>query len=129
MSRSPGHRQFPDHQVREVPLDVSVRAEAPNVKVAESQQVIRVDEDGSPSRYYFPRDDVDFDRLTPSATTSQCPFKGTASYFHLRLDDELVRDAAWSYEDPFDEHAALKERIAFYTERAPQLSVKEVEPH
>lgn len=63
------------------------------------------------------------DLLEPSDTTTQCPFKGTAHYFDLKVGDRTLEDAAWSYEDPFDEHVALKDRIAFYDDRYPQIKV------
>jgi uncharacterized protein (DUF427 family) len=51
--------------------------------VAESDDAIRVDEDDSTVRYYFPREDVRMDKLQPSATITQCPFKGSARYSWL----------------------------------------------
>lgn len=41
------------------------------------------------------------------------------------MNGRKVEDAAWSYEDPYDEHAALKDRIAFYTEKVPELSIRQ----
>ena len=32
-------------------------------------------------------------------------------------------DAAWRYEDPYIEHWDLKDRIAFYEEKYPQLRI------
>lgn len=123
MSKSPGHRKWPDHQVREVRVDERLRVAIEGEVVADSGEVIRVDEDENPARYYFPRTDVRMDRLEPSPTTSECPFKGTARYFSLEVDGRRLEDAAWSYEEPYDEHSALAERIAFYTEKVPGLEV------
>jgi uncharacterized protein (DUF427 family) len=89
--------------------------------LAESSQVIEVEEDQNPPRYYFPRGDVRMDRLTPSATRTSCPFKGEASYFSLELGNGPVPDAAWTLETPYDEHADLKQRIAFYSEKLDGL--------
>ena len=45
--------------------------------------------------HYFPADAVDAALLRPSATTSVCPWKGTASYYSLHVDGTDNRDAAW----------------------------------
>jgi uncharacterized protein (DUF427 family) len=92
--------------------------------IADSTAVIQVEEDGSPVRYYFPRADVKMELLERSTMTTQCPFKGTANYFSLRVKDKKLKDAVWTYEDPYDEHLGLKERLAFYEEKAPGLSIR-----
>src|SRR2546423_12532152 len=52
MSKSPGHQKWPNHQVREErvaePMKVTVGADV----IAQSNDVIRVVEDGAPPRYY-----------------------------------------------------------------------------
>jgi uncharacterized protein (DUF427 family) len=91
--------------------------------IAESSDVLRVDEDGNPARYYFPRTDVKMEKLQPSATTSRCPFKGNAKYFNIALEAVVLRDAVWSYEQPYDEHNDLQGRLAFYDDKVPQLHI------
>jgi uncharacterized protein (DUF427 family) len=51
---------------------------------------------------YSPRADVNMARLMRSEHRTHCPYKGDASYFHLRTEDGVVENAAWSYEEPFD---------------------------
>lgn len=122
--KSPGHQKWPDHQVREEHLDRPVRVEVGGEVVAESRDVIKVDEDGNPPRYYFPRGDVSMDKLERSATTSKCPFKGTAHYFSLQAGGKKLDDAVWTYEEPFDEHRGLKDRVAFYDEKIPGIEIQ-----
>src|SRR5487761_351446 len=74
MSNTPGHQKWPEHKVRETPVSERVTVELNGQLIADSRRVIRVDEDGSPARYYFPRGDVTMDKLQRTATTSQCPF-------------------------------------------------------
>ena len=64
--------------------------------------------------HYFPADSVDATLLRPSATTSNCPWKGTAHYHSLSVDGQENRDAAWVYPEPKDTAAQIKGRIAFW---------------
>jgi uncharacterized protein (DUF427 family) len=120
--KSPGHQKHPDHRVDEKRLDRHVTIEVGGHVIADSRDVIEVDEDGNPPRYYFPRSDVHMDQLARTRTTSQCPFKGTAHYYSLRVDGRTLPDVVWTYEEPYEEHAALKDRIAFWDEKAPELA-------
>lgn len=126
--RSPGHRKWPEHRVIETAVSKRITAEIDGQRIADSTRTIRVDEDGYRSRYYFPRSDVRMDLLEHSASTTQCPFKGEAHYFSLHIDGRTLGDAVWSYETPYQEHQALKERVAFYEEKAPGLRVSEASP-
>ena len=91
MAKSPGHRKWPDHKVQEIPLDQRVKVEVGGEVVAQSDNVIKVAEDHSPVRYYFPRADVAMSKLARTETTSECPFKGTAHYFSIHAGDKTIR--------------------------------------
>ena len=124
MSKSPGHQKWPDHKVEEKPVDQRVKVEIDGKVVADSSEVLKVEEDQHPARYYFPRDDVKLNALERSDTTTQCPFKGTAHYFNLHVGDKTLPDAVWSYEEPYDEHQALKDRVAFYDDKFRDIRVR-----
>ena len=123
MSQSPGHQKWPDHHVREEHVAERWKVEVGGEVVADSSDVIKVVEDGCPARYYFPRADVKTEKLAPSSTATECPFKGRASYFALNAGSKTLPDAAWSYEEPYDEHADLKDRLAFYHDKLPDIHV------
>jgi uncharacterized protein (DUF427 family) len=90
------------HRISTRPFSGLVRVEHDGQLLAESTSAIQLDETGLPPRYYLPREDVRTDLLTPSDTTSHCPFKGDATYFSA----PGATDAFWVYEAP-SEHDAL----------------------
>ena len=124
MTQSPGHRKWPEHKIHEdhvgARMQVTVRGEL----IADSTDVIRVDEDGHPARFYFPREDVRMDKLANSDTETECPFKGHASYFNLNAGHVELKDAVWSYLEPYEEHADLQQRLAFYDDKMPEIEVR-----
>ncbi|MCR2832980.1 DUF427 domain-containing protein [Parerythrobacter lacustris] len=64
--------------------------------------------------HYFPRSDVDASVLRDSATTSVCPWKGTASYHSIEVAGAINADAGWYYPEPKQAAAQIRDRIAFW---------------
>lgn len=77
--------------------------------IADSDETIVVE-----GNHYFPRTAVDAAVLSDSATTSFCPWKGSASYHHVTVDGQMNPDAAWYYAEPKDAAAEIRDRIAFW---------------
>jgi uncharacterized protein (DUF427 family) len=46
---------------------------------------------------YFPPAAIDEQYFKPSDTHTVCPWKGTASYYHLEVGGQCNEDAAWYY--------------------------------
>jgi uncharacterized protein (DUF427 family) len=89
------------HRITTNPCTRRIRVELRGQLLAESDRAVALDETGLPTRYYLPREDVRMDLLTPSDTTSHCPFKGDATYFSA----DGAKDAFWVYEEPSEEDA------------------------
>ena len=63
---------------------------------------------------YFPADAVRQEHLQPSDTHTVCPWKGTASYYHVVVNGDVNRDAAWYYPQPKDAAKQIAGRVAFW---------------
>lgn len=124
MSKSPGHQKYPDHKVQEEPVAQRVQANISGEIIADSSAVIKVNEDQHPARYYFPRSDVKMDKLERSDTTTVCPFKGTAHYYSLNVGGKKFEDAVWTYEDPYEEHRDLTDRVAFDDDKIQGIHIE-----
>jgi Domain of unknown function (DUF427) len=55
MNKSPGHQQQPQHHVTSRRLAQRMSVTVAGEVIAQSSNVLRVDEDGHPARFYFPR--------------------------------------------------------------------------
>lgn len=63
---------------------------------------------------YFPPDSIRGDFFEASATTSICPWKGTASYFTLNINGAKNEDAAWYYPAPKEAAKDITGYVAFW---------------
>jgi uncharacterized protein (DUF427 family) len=63
---------------------------------------------------YFPPGSVRREHFTASPTHTVCPWKGTASYYHVVVDGKENRDAAWFYPEPKAAAANIKDHVAFW---------------
>jgi uncharacterized protein (DUF427 family) len=79
------------------------------VVIAESDATVVVE-----GNQYFPPDSVHREYLKPSKTTSQCPWKGLASYYDVEVNGERNPDAAWYYPQPNAAAQHIKDHIAFW---------------
>jgi len=126
VDKSPGHRKWPDHTVEEKRFDGEMRVQANGETIADSRDVIELVEDGHPDRYYFPRSDVEMDKLESTERETECPFKGTGRYFNVKTREARLDDAAWSYDDTYEEHRDLQDRIAFHAQEIEGLEIAPV---
>ncbi|MCU0309363.1 MAG: DUF427 domain-containing protein [Acidimicrobiales bacterium] len=77
--------------------------------LAESDTTVVVE-----GNHYFPPASLNDEYFVDSATTSVCPWKGTAAYRSVVVDGETNADAAWYYPAPKDAAAEIKDHVAFW---------------
>lgn len=83
-------------------------------EIADSGDVLLLQEAGYPPVRYFPRDDVRMMFLRRTHKVTHCPYKGDAAYFTIYRDGKVIDDAVWSYEDPYPAVSEIGGRVAFY---------------
>lgn len=64
--------------------------------------------------HYFPPEAVNWEFFKDSETHSVCPWKGTASYYNVVVDEEVNRNAAWYYPEPKNAAQQIKDHVAFW---------------
>lgn len=92
--------------------------------IADTRDAVRMDEGSYPPVYYVPRKDVKMERLIRTSHTSHCPFKGDATYYSV-CNGRTAKNAAWSYERPFEAMAGIRELLAFYPDRVDSIGVSD----
>lgn len=88
---------------------INMKAVWKDAVIADSPDTVIVE-----GNHYFPLESVNAALLEPSSHTSVCPWKGTASYYSLRVKGERNLNAAWYYADPKAAAAQIKGRVAFW---------------
>jgi len=123
MSNSgPGYKKDPGHRVATAPAGVRVLVTFAGEVIADTRDAVRLDEVAYPPVYYIPRKDVKMERLARTSHHSYCPFKGRASYYSIEGGQE---NAAWTYEQPYDEVAIIRELLAFYPKKVDSITAVE----
>src|SRR6201987_546465 len=100
-----------------VPSEKRVRVQVGDATVADSAGTLLLLETGDRPVYYFPREHVRMDLLSPTNHRTTCPYKGDASYFSLKPNGRTVENAVWSYEQPIAGMEPIEKRLAFYWDR------------
>ena len=106
------------------PADGTWSVRAGGAVLGESANALELTEGSYPAVIYFPRDDIAMEFLDPSDKVTTCPHKGQATYFSIVTKSTVLQDAVWSYEDPKDGVAAIKDHLAFYA--TEQVTVEQI---
>jgi uncharacterized protein (DUF427 family) len=111
------HPRDPYKRVDVLASSRHVVVEVDGVVLADSRSPRVLFETSLPPRYYLPLPDVRMDLLRPSELTTHCPYKGTATWWSVHLDDRVLPDFVWCYRAPFPESQKIAGLACFYNEK------------
>jgi uncharacterized protein (DUF427 family) len=117
--------QSPAHRLLFEPDGRRLRAFVGDTLVLDTRRAHLLHETGIRPVAYAPLEDFDQALLEKTQTTSHCPFKGDASYWSLRVGDELREDVVWGYEEPLESAPWLRGFAALYPGRADRWLVED----
>lgn len=80
-----------------------------DVVLAESADTVVVE-----GNHYFPIGALQMAHFEPSDQHTGCPWKGTASYYNIRVGEAVNANAAWYYPEPKAAASNIKGRVAFW---------------
>ena len=112
----------PDHPITVAPTGKHVVVKAGGEVIAETDSALTLRESNYPPVQYLPLQDVDADVISPTDHETYCPYKGDASYYRLSIADGELENVIWTYEQPYDAVADIKDHVAFYPNKV-EISV------
>ena len=84
--------------------------------IAESDKTIIIE-----GNHYFPPADVRLEYFSENESQTTCPWKGVANYFDLAVDGKESAGAAWTYREPSNAAARIKDYVAFYPRKVDSI--------
>jgi uncharacterized protein (DUF427 family) len=90
-------------------MGIMAKATWEGAVLAESNQCVEVE-----GNQYFPPEAIHPEYFKPSVTHTECPWKGTASYYDVEVGGRRNKDAAWFYPEPKREAKQIKGYVAFW---------------
>jgi uncharacterized protein (DUF427 family) len=107
-----------EHPITVTPSGRHVVVKVHGEVVADTDAALTLQESSYPAVHYIPLADVVAGALQPSDTTTYCPYKGEASYYHVVAGGTTVEDVIWTYEEPYPAVAEIAGHVAFYPDKA-----------
>ncbi|KAH9949969.1 hypothetical protein B0H21DRAFT_786073 [Amylocystis lapponica] len=112
------HPKDPYKRVDVLQSSRHVRVEVNGVEVANTTKPRLLFETSLRVRTYIPKTDCKLELFVPSQLTTQCPYKGVANYYNVRLPTgDVAENIVWWYRTPQLECAEIKGFVAFYDEK------------
>ncbi|WP_197376367.1 DUF427 domain-containing protein [Mycolicibacterium baixiangningiae] len=107
-----------EHPITVTPTGRRVTVEVNGTVIAETDDALTLQEADYPAVQYIPMRDVAASALVCSDTTTYCPYKGDAAYYHVNAADQTVEDVIWTYGQPYPAVADIAGHVAFYPDKA-----------
>jgi adenylate cyclase len=103
-----------DYEIRTEAYRKPLRVTFNGTLIAATTRALVLHETRLRPRFYIPWSDVRTQLLAKTDYTTHCPFKGNASYWTVEAQGARAENAAWSYEEPLADAAALRGYVSFY---------------
>jgi uncharacterized protein (DUF427 family) len=100
------------------PFDGVVTVTFSDAIIASTDKAKVLKEPGSDPVFYIPFEDIYFDFLQKTSTTTRCPIKGLATHWRVSAVGEGEEDIMCAYETPNPVAAEIARHGAFDPERA-----------
>ena len=112
-----GRERDPNHIVRVEPTAKWIRGVLGGKTIVDTKRALILFETNHTPVYYFHKEDVRMDLMQPTEKSTNCPYKGDASYWTVTADDKVSADALWGYPDPYSDAPDIKDYVAFYWDK------------
>jgi len=115
----------PPHRILFEPDDRRLRAYVGETIVLDTTRAHLLHETGIRPVAYVPLEDFAEELMERTELSTHCPFKGDASYWTLRIGDDVREDAIWGYEEPLEAASWLRGFAALAFDRADRWMVED----
>ena len=118
MAERPVLQPTAEHPITVTPTEGRVVVRINGEVVADTRAALTLQESTYPAVQYIPIEHINRQVLTPTDTSTYCPFKGDAGYYSVRVGDVIVDDAVWFYAQPYPAVGEIAGHVAFYPDKA-----------
>lgn len=119
---SPGISENRDYQIETRAMHERVEIFMEGDKIVETRQGLELKEKGHDPVIYLPRNEVKGVQLQKCGEY-HCPFKGKAELYNVKHNSSIFENAAWSYTEPYDDVAEIRDMVAFYPGKVQDIHI------
>ncbi len=112
--------KIPDasHPITVEPSKTHVTISVAGKVIADTKDALTLRESTYPAVLYIPRKEVDMSLLERTDLSTYGPNKGDAPYYSVpQIGGDKAANAVWTYEQPYEPVAEIKDHLAFYADR------------